>query len=128
MKRALRFPSRWAGRSHTLGITAVLLAALGACSSMDNVFYGAREGTIEYPGSGAGPNAVPSYTVKYRDTVDSVAQRFGVSSQVIIDRNHLQAPYALQPGTTIEIPGARVVSPPVETAAAAPNPSGPVQR
>ena len=130
MKRAPRFHSRWAGRSHTLGITAVLLAALGACSSMDNVFYGAREGTIEYPGSGAGPNAVPSYTVKYKDTVDSVAQRFGVSNQVIIDRNHLQAPYGLIPGTTIEIPGARVVSPQAsgETAAAAPNPSGPVQR
>ena len=97
---------------------------------MDNVFYGAREGTIEYPGSGAGPNAVPSYTVKYRDTVDSVAQRFGVSSQTIIERNKLQAPYALVPGTTIEVPGARVVTPstPVETAAASPNPSGPVQR
>ena len=57
MKRALRYPSRWAGCWRTLGITAVLSVALGACSN----FYGAREGTIEYPGSGAGPGAVAIY-------------------------------------------------------------------
>jgi len=131
MKKAPRFPSRWAGRSQTLAITAMLSAALGACSSMDNVLYGAREGTVEYPGSGATAGAVPSYVVKYKDTVDSVAQRFGVSSQTIIERNKLQPPYALQPGRTIEIPGARVIAPSssesVETAAAAPS-RGPVQR
>src|SRR5436189_55048 len=60
MKRAPRFPSRWAGWSRSLAITATLSAALGACTSMDNVFYGAREGTMEYPGSAAGPNAVPT--------------------------------------------------------------------
>ena len=31
MKRALRYPSRWAGWWRTLGITAVLSVALGAC-------------------------------------------------------------------------------------------------
>jgi len=56
MNRALRYPSRWAGRWRTLIITAAL-TGLGACTSMDNVLYGAREGTMEYPGSGAGPRS-----------------------------------------------------------------------
>ena len=96
--------------------------------------YGAREGTIEYPGSGAGANAAPSYVVKNKDTVDSVAQRFGVSSQTIIDRNNLKPPYALKAGQTIAIPGARVIEPSsgasssTATAAAAPNPPAAVKR
>ena len=85
MKRALRFPSRWAGRPHTLAIAVVLLTALGACSSMDNIMYGAREGTIEYPGSGERPGAAASYVVKHKDTVDGIARRYGVSPQTIID-------------------------------------------
>jgi murein DD-endopeptidase MepM/ murein hydrolase activator NlpD len=112
-------------------LSITLAITIGACSSMDNVMYGAREGTIEYPGSGAAPNTAPSYVVKYKDTVDSVSQRFGVSRQTIIDRNGLQAPYALQPGQTVLLPGARVIEPSsrssVETAAAS-SPSGPVKR
>ncbi|WP_170921242.1 M23 family metallopeptidase [Enhydrobacter aerosaccus] len=121
MKRALRFPSRWAGRLHTLGTMAVLATALGACSN----FYGAREGTIEYPGSGAAPNAAASYVVKNKDTVDGIARRYGVSPQAIIERNKLKSPYTLQAGQTIEIPGAKVVLATAETQAVAPNqPSG----
>ena len=63
MKRALRFPSRWAGL-RTLAIAAALSAALGACQSIDNLFYGAHEGTIEYPGSGNAANSA-SYVVRY---------------------------------------------------------------
>jgi murein DD-endopeptidase MepM/ murein hydrolase activator NlpD len=117
-----------------LGITAALSAALGACSSMENVMYGAREGTIEYPGSGAGANAVPSYVVKHNDTVDGIARRFAVSPQTIIDRNNLKAPYTLQAGQTIAIPGARVIEPSsgasvsTGTAAAAPHPPAGVKR
>ncbi|MBN9487567.1 MAG: M23 family metallopeptidase [Alphaproteobacteria bacterium] len=134
MKKAPRFPSRWAGPWRTLGIAVVLSAALGACSSVENVMYGAREGTIEYPGSAAGTNAVPSYVVKNKDTVDGVAQRFGVSPQTIIDRNNLKPPYALKAGQTIAIPGARVIEPSsgasssTATAAAAPNPPAAVKR
>ncbi|MBS0518882.1 MAG: M23 family metallopeptidase [Proteobacteria bacterium] len=126
MKRALRFPSRWAGRLHTLGITAVLTIALGACSNL----YGAREGTIEYPGSGATPNSAASYVVKNKDTVDGIARRYGVSPQTIIERNKLKPPYMLRAGQTIEIPGARVVEPSssTETAAASPNPPAAVKR
>ena len=87
---------------------AVLSVALGAC---ENMLYGARQGTIEYPGSGAGPNAAAVYVVKDKDTVDNVAQRYGVSQQVIIDRNKLKAPYALRPGQNLLIPGAKYVAP-----------------
>src|SRR5204862_6186160 len=114
MKRALRYPSRWAGWWRTLIITAAL-TGLGACTSMDNVLYGAREGTMEYPGSAAGPNAVPTYVVKDKDTVEGIASRYGVTSQSITERNKLQAPYALRPGQTIEVPGAKYVPPPTAT-------------
>src|SRR5882672_10244752 len=97
MKRAPRYPSRWAGRMHTLvptlGTMAVLSVALGACTQMDGVFYSAREGTMEYPGSAAGPNAVPAYVVKDKDTVDGIAYRYGVSTQSIVDANQLKPPY-----------------------------------
>jgi murein DD-endopeptidase MepM/ murein hydrolase activator NlpD len=130
MKRALRFPLRWAGQSRTLLTAVALMAALGAC---DNVIYGAREGTMEYPGSGAAPGAVPTYVVKNKDTVDSIARRYGVSPQTIIERNRISDPAKIQPGQTLEVPGARVVAPeaaPVaETqTAAASGPRGPVQK
>jgi murein DD-endopeptidase MepM/ murein hydrolase activator NlpD len=129
MKRALRFPLRWAGQGRTLLTAVALMAALGAC---DNVIYGAREGTMEYPGSGAAPGAVPTYVVKNKDTVDSIARRYGVSPQSIIERNRISDPAKIQPGQTLEVPGARVIGPetaPVETqAAAASGPRGPVQK
>jgi len=104
-----------------------LSAALGACSYMG---WDAREGTMEYPGSGAPAGAVAVYTVKYKDTVDSIAQRYGVTAQSIIDRNKLQPPYPIQPGQTLEVPGARVVEPaptmPETEMASASGPRGPV--
>jgi murein DD-endopeptidase MepM/ murein hydrolase activator NlpD len=109
---------------------AVLSVALGAC----NTVMGAREGTMEYPGSAAGPNAVPVYVVKDKDTVEGLSQRYGVSSQTIIDRNNLKQPYTLKPGQALQMPGARFVADNVGTAAAtqtaAANPSapGPVKR
>ncbi|MCX7365933.1 MAG: M23 family metallopeptidase [Alphaproteobacteria bacterium] len=105
--------------------------ALGACSSVDGVLYGARQGTIEYPGSGAGPGAAAVYVVKDRDTVDSIAQRYGVSTQTIVDRNRLQPPYQLRSGQTLEIPGARVIISEEPPTTGAPPPaagSGPIRR
>jgi lipoprotein NlpD len=93
---------------------------------MDDALYGAREGTMEYPGSGAGPNAVPTYVVKNKDTIDGIASRYGVSSQVIVERNRLQAPYALRPGMTLLVPGARYVAPPVPVETASAVPGGPL--
>jgi murein DD-endopeptidase MepM/ murein hydrolase activator NlpD len=121
-----------------LTITATLAAALGACTSVDNVLYGAREGTMEYPGSAAGPDAVPTYVVKYKDTLDGIAQRYGVSSQSIAESNGLRAPYALRPGQSLRVPGAKYVAPsePAETASVSPGiqsgpssgPPGPVKK
>ena len=88
MKKALRSPSRWAGWLRTLGITAALSVALGACGTV----MGAREGTMEYPGSGAGPNAVPVYVVKDKDTVEALSFKYGVPIQTIVDRNKLPPP------------------------------------
>ena len=111
MKRAPRFPSRWAGWMRSLTIMATLSAALGACTSMDNVLYGAREGTMEYPGSAAGPDAAPTYVVKNKDTVEGIASRYGVTTQSIVERNKLQAPYSLRAGQSLLVPGAKYVPP-----------------
>jgi murein DD-endopeptidase MepM/ murein hydrolase activator NlpD len=126
MKRAPRYPSRWAGWMRTLGTTAALSVALGACSNV----FGPKGGTMEYPGSGAGPNAVAVYVVNEKDTVDSISQRYGVPSQTIIDRNRLKAPYALKAGQYIELPGARFVADNTggATQAAAATAPGPVKR
>ena len=128
MKRAPRYPSRWAGRMRTLGTTAALSVALGACSNV----FGPKGGTMEYPGSGAGPNAVAVYVVNEKDTVDSISQRYGVSSQTIIDRNNLKGPsYALRVGQYLELPGARFVADNTGggvTQAAAATAPGPVKR
>src|ERR1044072_2561221 len=119
MKRALRFPSRWAGWTRTLGTTAVLTVSLGACSNP----FGPRPGKTECPGSGAGPGAAAVYVVNEKDTVESVSQRFGVSTQTIIDRNKLKGPpYTLKVGQYLELPGARFVAdntggPPTQAAA-----------
>jgi murein DD-endopeptidase MepM/ murein hydrolase activator NlpD len=89
--------------------------------------YGAREGTIEYPGSAAGAGAVPVYVARSSDTVEGIAQRYGVTTQAIVDRNGLQPPYKLRAGQNLEIPGARVVAPSTdtETTSAAPPASAP---
>ncbi|MPZ34998.1 MAG: peptidoglycan DD-metalloendopeptidase family protein [Rhodospirillales bacterium] len=126
MRRAPRYPSRWAGWMRTLGTTAALSVALGACSNM----FGPRGGTMEYPGSGAGPNAVAVYVVNEKDTVDSISQRYGVPSQTIIDRNKLKSPYTLKVGQYLELPGARFVADNTggATQAAAATAPGPVKR
>jgi murein DD-endopeptidase MepM/ murein hydrolase activator NlpD len=110
----------------TLGTTAALSVALGACANV----FGPKGGTMEYPGSGAGPNAVAVYVVNEKDTVDSISQRYGVPSQTIIDRNKLKAPYTLKAGQYIELPGARFVADNTggATQAAATTAPGPVKR
>ncbi|MFO1158872.1 MAG: M23 family metallopeptidase [Reyranellaceae bacterium] len=105
MKSAPRFPSRWAGRWRALGTMAVLSVALGACSGM----FGARDGTMEYPGSGAGREATAVYVVKDKDTIEGISQRYGVPVQTIAERNKLQPPYTLKPGQSLAMPGARFV-------------------
>ena len=83
---------------------------------------------MEYPGSGAGPNAVPVYVVKDKDTVESLSQRYGVPVQTIVDRNKLQQPYKLKPGQNLQMHGARFVADSVPGAATPASAPGPVKR
>jgi len=91
--------------------------------------FGAREGTIEYPGSGSGRDVAAVYVVKEKDTVESVSQRYGVPVQTIVDRNRLIPPYTLRPGQSLQLPNARFVPDatggPTTATATAP---GPVKR
>lgn len=103
-------------------LVALALITMAACDTT----YSGREGVIEYPGSGASPNAVATYVTKEGDTLDGIAARFGVSRDTIIERNGLTSPYKLRPGTNLAMPNARVVD---TTAArnapsASPPPSG----
>lgn len=103
---AHRPPSRspqFTPAKRVLAVLAMLLMA--ACDST----YSGREGVIEYPGSGASPDAVATYVTKQDDTLDGVAGRFGVSRDTIIQRNGLKEPYTLRAGTILALPGARVV-------------------
>lgn len=65
---------------------------------------------MEYPGSGAGPQAVAVYVVNEKDTVEEISRRYGVPVQTIVDRNRLQKPYTLKAGQYLELPGARFVA------------------
>lgn len=115
---AHRTPSRsplFTPAKRVLVALAVLLMA--ACDTT----YSGREGTIEYPGSGASPNAVATYVTRDGDTLDGVAARFGVPRDVIIQRNGLKEPYRLRSGTLLSLPGARVVD--TSTARGAPSPA-----
>ena len=106
MKRALRYPSRWAGWWRTLGITAVLSVALGA---LFDTSMAPAKAPSNIPAPAPAPTPSPIYVVKDKDTVESVSQRYGVPVQTIVDRNRLQQPYTLRPGQSLELPGARFV-------------------
>jgi len=100
-------------------LVALAMLLVAGCDTT----YSGREGTIEYPGSGASPNAVATYVTKEGDTVDSVAARFGVPRDTVIQRNGLKEPYRLRSGTLLALPGARVVD--MTTARGAPPAAAP---
>jgi len=112
----LRSPSFTPAKRVLVALAVLLMAA---CDTT----YSGREGTIEYPGSGAGPNAVATYVTREGDTVDGIAGRFGVPRDTVIQRNGLKEPYKLRPGTSLALPGARVVD--TSTARGAPPASAP---
>ncbi|QQS13493.1 MAG: M23 family metallopeptidase [Rhodospirillales bacterium] len=116
-----------------VGVPLVLLLALAGCQAYDAAVYGRRGGVVEYPGSGARPDAPAIYVVRQGDTMDGIAQRFGVPASRIAERNSLSSPYKLSPGAWLEIPGARVVEASAPSGAApggepasTSSPSGPV--
>lgn len=91
-------------RLRVLAVAAGLAAALGGCTVYDNMVYGNRPGTIERPGSAAGPNEPAIYVVARGDTVDGIAKRFNIPPQVLIERNSLKPPYAISVGQWLEVP------------------------
>jgi lipoprotein NlpD len=129
MKKAPRSPSRWTSAGLRTLALVTLSSAVGACSVVDNTLYGNRQGTVEYPGSGAPAGASTVYIVMEKDTVDGVANRFGVAPQSLIDRNKLKPPYQLRAGQQLDISGARPgAGQSTSTAtAAAVSPGGPVK-
>lgn len=62
------------------------------------------------PAAPAAPTARPaptsSYTIKSGDTISSIAARFGVTTQAVLDANGLTASSIIYPGQTIAIPAA----------------------
>ncbi len=48
------------------------------------------------------------HQVKKGDTIDSLAKRYKVPSQTIVDFNYLDSPYTLIPGDTLTIPDANI--------------------
>ncbi len=47
------------------------------------------------------------YVVRKHDHVDAIARDLGTTRKVIVEANHLKAPYALQPGRELKVPVAK---------------------
>jgi peptidoglycan DL-endopeptidase LytF len=106
-------------RSALLTQTAQAAAGSGAASPTPLVLVtqGTPSAPLGTPGTGtpqvttvttaAAPTTCgqTSYTVLQGEWVYSIARKFGVDPQAIIDQNGLVAPYALTPGQSLKIPG-----------------------
>jgi murein DD-endopeptidase MepM/ murein hydrolase activator NlpD len=83
-------------------LCVLVLLALAACGydtgSGSNV-------TVAPPPATAPLGPGQTYTVIAGDTVDSIAQQFGVSVDTLIQANRLPYPYSLQKGQKLVIPG-----------------------
>jgi LysM repeat protein len=73
----------------------------------------------EEPDPTSAPGGSTEYTVQQGDWVSSIANKFGVDAQDIIDLNNLQTPYTLSIGQVLQIPG--------NTATAVPATASPTQ-
>ena len=104
-------------RSALLTQTAQAAAGSGAATSTPLVVVTQSTPSASTPGAGT-PQATSAstsaaattcgptnYTVLQGEWVYSIARKFGVDPQAIIDLNSLVAPYALTPGQTLKIPG-----------------------
>jgi murein DD-endopeptidase MepM/ murein hydrolase activator NlpD len=112
MRRAVRAASAWATRGtgermRMGGIAGCLVAALLLAGCSD--YGGGSSADTGSPSSALPANVQPGdqlYVAVSGDTVDSVAQLFGVPVQSLIDANHLAPPYELTPGQELAIPHA----------------------
>jgi len=105
-------------RSALLTQTAQAAAGSGAASPTPLVVVtqGTPSAPLGTPGTGTPKSTTPttpaattcgpsSYTVLQGEWVYSIARKFGVDPQAIIDLNGLVAPYELAPGQSLKIPG-----------------------
>ncbi len=67
--------------------------ALGRARRLLEVCSAPKAGPWNIPAPALVPTPLPSMSSNEKDTVDSISQRYGVSSQTIIDRNKLKAPH-----------------------------------
>lgn len=124
MRRTVRAaPARFAGgtgKRMRFGVIASCLFAVSLLAGCTEFGSSSRDDTAS---SAALPptNVQPGgqiYVAVSGDTVDSVAQRFGVPVQSLIDANHLSSPYELTPGQELAIPALGVPSSGVYTVVA----------
>lgn len=47
------------------------------------------------------------YEVRKHDHIDAIAREIGTTRKVIVDENHLKAPYAIKPGQVLRVPVAK---------------------
>src|SRR5690242_8294910 len=97
----------------TLRLISILtLAALAACTRngppapvevKSQQYYG-RATSLASVARPAGDDAI---VVQRGDTLNGIARRHNVSTQALIDANHLHAPYALQAGRRLSMPRAQ---------------------
>ncbi|HEX5859127.1 MAG TPA: LysM peptidoglycan-binding domain-containing protein [Microbacterium sp.] len=75
------------------------------------------------PAPAPAPNAAASHTVAAGDTLSGIANKYGTSTQAVLDANGLSRASIIYPGQTIAIPGAVVLA--VAITPIAPAPAGP---
>jgi LysM repeat protein len=108
------------------GVSVASLAAANGISNPNLIFVGQA---LTIPGPGGGPPPPPppptgggTYTVRPGDTLNLIAQRFGVSLASLIAANGISNPNLIFVGQVLTIPGGGPVPTPLPTDAPPPPP------
>lgn len=97
----------------TATVTMTPVAQIPTNSPVPTGAAGATSVPTAVPTTSGGGSGYTEYTVQPGEWVYSIARKFGVDPQAIIDLNNLVDPYTLYPGDVIKIPtgGASLVPP-----------------
>lgn len=83
--------------------------------SIDSIKYANNLSDIDYLKPGQDLTIPPVsgvlHTIAKNDTVESIAKKYSVVPQTIVDFNYLFAPFTLTPGDTLVVPGGEIPSP-----------------